>query len=583
MGLAILRFVAVTLLCVLLAALIGASVGADEPLPPGQGERSGGLPLVALGCCMDPVQLPGLESGFSLALSRQPLPVIGRTADARRVALLLQISRRDYSVVWVNAHRIELTPPEMTVAELPILVGGRSEVYAVDEAGTIGNLVASTDRLERWQWREDGSIVGWNDDGLWRWDPQTGALDRLGERASGFSPDGRYLVRTNLLAPIESWDEWGEQALRVTIAPLDAGIPVSFDGLNFWYHLPLWPGPTDPTLAWAPDSSALLSYHDGTPEGESGVFVLHPDGNHAQVPFSVRWLADSTLFASTQEIGTVYGTDGAVLREFNTHGLDLGHSDEGVFPPRGSWRLSSFVSTTELVMLVRARPPAQRWYRLDLRTGDRRQLPSPIDVPLVRDTQPGWILREGFNRYALFAWGRPSLAYERPPDVPPLYLYDSREHSACGLDDVVPDASLPSSPLQVLWSDDYERFAVTWSHGPVYIVEANTLRAVRIFEAHQSAYMDLIDWSPDGARLLLRIYWEPRAEFNRRVFGAYDPGAFSWHVEDFRIVRAADGRTLQTLRIREPSCWEPVTARWSPDSRWLALAGTFVVCEGGPE
>ena len=384
---------------------------------------------------MNPVLLPGLDSSFSVALSRHPLPVIGRTPDARRVALLLRLSRREHSVVWVDARRMQLFPPEMTVPDLPILVGRRAEVYAVDEAGSVGGLVAATDQLERWQWRGDGSVVGASGEGLWHWHPATGALRRFGE--------------------------------------------------------------------WAYESSSL-------------------------------------------------------------------------------------VSATDLVMLVRARPPAQHWYRLDLRTGERRPLPAPINIPMVRSSRPGsgpgWLPHEAFDRYALFRWTRPSYAYERPADVPRLHLYDSRAHTAHPLDDVVPDASLPSSPLQVLWNDAGTRFAVNWSAGPLYVVETDTLRTIAVPGIHTSSRKALLDWSPDGANLLIRE-WRTVARYDERGFAGYPtshPDGRS-AIIDLHVINAADGRTLHTFRAHGDQCYHAFTGEWSPDGRWLMLGPASVRCGGGAE
>ena len=449
-------------------------------------------------------------------------PILGRSVDSQWIALRLELLNPGYA--WTPLDRLSLN---LGVAELPIIVATGMEVLSVDPGGGLGATYAATTQFQRWQWRSDNTIVGSNDQGLWHWNPLSGDLRRFAEpQWVQFSPDGRYAA-----SGFGGDFGAGDWLRDVIITPVDGAKPIVFEAANqyrFTHH------DSDPSLLWSPNSQYLLStLYD---EAWSGYVILGVDGSRVELETSgwAVWLDDATLRIRNGQRDSIYRPDGTLLRETEAARITI--------DPESS-------------------PP------------------YPFDRPARGNPQRGWKqLLETSSEYAFAYWVGPD--DPDSPDGAALYLYEARSNTARPLLGIERGAVWRAP--HILWSDDQQRFAVSWVGGSVYIVEARTLRTIELPEVRGDALGALIDWSTDGNQLLIR-YRSAVPEFGSRGFAAFPnlhsaiwPG--EWVIAEYRIINAADGSVLHTFRADGNQCSNGHRAEWSPDGSWLAFGGLVVDC-----
>lgn len=552
MGLAAAQLSAVALVLAALAALLGA--GADPP-PRATAEVSWWR--------ADMHPSPQTEPDSFHLRGGTRLPILGRSADSEWIALRLDLLNPAYA--WTPVDRLTLNVP---VSELPILVATGMEALSVDPDGSLGASYAATAQFTTWQWRDDQTIVGSNQRGLWHWNPLAGELRRFAvPQWVKFSPDGRYAASGS------GGDFWTDDWTRdVVISPVDGGEPLIFGEANryrFTHH------DSDPSLRWSPDSRYVLSAYlalsaDAETDEPWGYYILGVDGSRALLAVqsayqSVYWLPDSTLLIWDENQFRFYRPDGNLLRELT---LDLDASIHLYrYPDSG---------TAALVTTEQGRGG---WHRLDLATGELTALPPPLNQrPLRTNAWQGWMAQPLNGHSAIVYWRGPD-PDEAAPD-PPVYLYDVRSSSARPLDSVQ-RGSVRHGP-DVLWSDDGQRFALSWFGGSAYVIETDTLSTLELPEVAVSPLGALIDWSPDGSRLLVRSI-RSVPEFDRRGFAAFPNFRYvvdfgDWTLAEYLIIDAASGAILSRFRADGNQCSNGHRAEWSPDGRWLAFGGVVVDC-----
>lgn len=130
--------------------------------------------------------------------------------------------------------------------------------------------------------------------------------------------------------------------------------------------------------------------------------------------------------------------------------------------------------------------------------------------PLRTNSWRGWMAQPLDRCFAIVHWRSPAPDEARPD--PPIYLFDARSNTARPLDGVQ-RGSVWRGP-DILWSDDRQRFALSWIAGSTYLIETDTLRTLKLPDVTVAPLGALIDWSPDGSRLLVRSIPRSRSSMN---------------------------------------------------------------------
>ena len=487
---------------------------------------------------------PGHENGFRIVQrwGKPPAkyPVVGRSLNSRYVAI--RLGPVNPPVVWVERGSVGLNAD---LTDAPVLVASGTEAI-----GPNGEF-AVVQRMSRWQWRADGTIVGTNSSGVWHWNPDSGVLRRITTDSFKpvFSPDGAYAAVGIGRQREDGIIDWqGERTVRIWALDHD-GPPQVFENVNRFYFTH---HPTDPSLRWSPNARYLLSYRQGDGEAQPDRwYVLDLDGGQSELPLVEQarplWLANSTLaFLDSGEtrLRRISAT-GELLQD-----LDLG----GIEVSRIHWSPAALFG-------LAATPDG--WLRIDL----ERERISPLPPPLDRGRWAAQWSPDG--RTVLFA--------SEPGE---LYLYWAEANRA----DQITTIELPSarSPrLRALWSRNSEHVAVTGTDGELYIVSRQSGQAIVIEPAPEGIFRPevAVAWSPDGERLLTRVVrvvnrvdQHGYAAFPQTLFG---PEA--WLYAEFQV-RDRTGNVLQTYRAYTNACGEYVRGAWSPNGQWLAFAGDTWDC-----
>lgn len=479
--------------------------------------------------------------------------VLGRSLDGEWLAIVLNDLQPP--VGWVRLSEVELNvDPE----SLPYMLSGDTEVIATPTRGARSREVRRTDKLWRWQWRDDGSIVGQLDD-LVRWNPLEDAepIAFAPSQWVVFSPDGRYAA-SGTRPDYES----GDLSRDITITPVDGGEPITFPDAGAYYFTH---HPADPSLSWSPDSRRLLSlYLPGEGHGEYGFFLLGVDGSRSElVPLSFHqsssWLSDDTVLIGQDDRYLVYAADGTLLRELTA--------------PTSLRRFPS-----EMLALSYAGRPLG-WKRVDLHSGEIAQLPAPLNGG-------DWKLASQHLRFALFH------RFNDAEGILSLASYDALQHEVTQLPTL--NVGREWRGLSVSWSDDGSRLALLPYGGQGYIVDhlhadsqSNSQADVRAFplpmreDGHGRDA--LVDWSPDGQLLLTRSARDAGLT-DADGIATYPPrrsyaGPAGHSYLEYRLIDAETAQVLQRFRASPDFCWSnDHIAAFSPDGQWLAFSGRYTDC-----
>lgn len=481
--------------------------------------------------------------------------ILGRSPDGEWVALRVDTLRPEY--VWVRTDRVDLN---QAIDSLPVYVGKWMQTVSVESGGHVSPAGSTSEPLYHWQWRDDGMIVGSNDDGLWLWNPATGVSRKFADRQwVKFSPDGRYAAS----GCCQNY-ETGDLMRDVTMTPVDGGEPLVFVDANryrFSHHS------EDPSLHWSPDSTHVLSEIHG--DAETGVeakhVILGVDGSRTEVPWQYRvgWLPDGTLYHVEDAVIRVYEADASLIREI----------------PFDGWPQMHIGVNDDLLVVAQATDHREGYWLVDLSTGARTKLPTPLDLAPRSGNASGWrpLVFAGSSLY--FFWSM--LGRDQIPDGPLLYRYDVDSGRATPVvnSDGYDFGGWPR--LQEQCAPGCERFALAAYLGPLLIVDPAREETISVPLPTGARSFRVVDWSPDSEQLLVRLLRET-AEYDDEGFAAHSQTW--WHgweyaVSEYLIIDALDGSVLQRMRSPVEQCWaEGHTGAWSHDGGWLAFGGEVVDC-----
>lgn len=496
------------------------------------------------------------EGEFSTrGLADESHAILGRSSDGEWIALRVDTLRPEY--VWVRTDRVDLN---QAIDSLPIYVGKWMQTVPVDFGAGASPSGATWEPLYHWQWRDDGTILGSNSEGLWLWNPATGDSRRFAERQwVRFSPDGRYAAS----GCCQSY-ETGDLLRDVTITPVDSGEPLVFVDANryrFSHHS------EDPSLHWSPDSTHVLSAIHG--DAETGVEAKHAilgvDGLRTEVSWrgQVGWLPDGSLYHVSEGVMRMYEPDASLVREIPFLGRPIMHV--GV--------------SANLTVVAQAEQHHDGYWLINLNTEERTKLPPPFDLAPRDGNESGWRPLVFANGSLYFYWYTPGS--EESPDEPLLYRYDVDTGAAAAVDGSVGFNYSGWPRVQHQCDAGCERFALVAYQGPMLIIDPAREETVRVQMPEGARGIRVIDWSPGGERLLISALRE-MPEYDEAGFATHSQTwlhGWEYAVSEYLIVDAVNGSILQRLRSPVEQCGtEGHTAAWSPDGRWLAFGGEPVDC-----
>lgn len=481
-------------------------------------------------------------------------PILGRSVDGQWIALRVDALHPEYVWTWTDTVALN-----RDISELPIYVGEWMQTMSIDNAGWVGEPSTTIAPLYHWQWRADGTIVG-SRAGLWHWHPASGELRRFADAQwVKFSPDGRYAA-SGCCQDYQA----GDLMRDVTIMPVDGREPIVFTNANSWHFTHQ---SEDPTLRWSPDSTHVLSAirADGSSQFEPRYAILGIDGSRTDVPWRERfgWLPDGTLYDAGGDLIRVYEADGSLIREIPFRGrpiMRIGVSDD-------------------LLAVGQAANPRDGYWLIDLNSGEQTKLPSPFDLAPRNRGGSGW-------RPLVFAGGslyffRTTLGGGQVPGGGLLYRYDIDSGAAVKVDDTLGYDFGDWPRVAEQCPRECERFALATDPGRLIIIDPARDQAVSVPLPAGARRVHVVDWSPDGAQLLVRLLRET-AEYDEAGFATHSENwEHDWEfaVSEYLIIRAADGSILQRFRAPVDECWTAGhTGAWSPDGRWLAFGGDYVDC-----
>ncbi len=182
--------------------------------------------------------------------------VMGQSADGAEVRLL-PMDEELAEIVGAPINEVTLLADDITVRDLPILIGDETVVFAGDDFRVgLGRILP---KANEWMWLPWGWLLAHNDSHIWQWRPETDELEFI-QRTPGqaaLSADGRHLAILSC-GGVESCHPVED----VTIMPLDGSPIVSLRGLlnrAGGLHEEKRIELIDTyDLSWSPDGSSLL-------------------------------------------------------------------------------------------------------------------------------------------------------------------------------------------------------------------------------------------------------------------------------------------------------------------------------------
>ncbi len=553
------------------------------------------------------------DDSLVLKASDGPFPILGRSADSAWIALRfrLNVNRwQPYVPVWVPAVQLRTN---RALAELPVFVNGGAHAISLDEAGVPDGGLAVTDQLYHWHWLEDGSLVGSNAKGAWRWWPGTGELRLLADSPFGLvSPDGNYVA--NVHCPTSDQSIY-RCANTVTISPVDGSIsPLDGDGSIRFLNVSPFGGASwrlSDYIQWFPDSRHLLVVSDYIARWanwfQDRPEILGVDGSRYRFPEneSARLLPDGSLLFWQN-------TDrGLLLQKRRLDQLNLDHTTGEWFEVEEPEGVPPIASSDGKRLVAFGRPVGiggvHAWHLIDLVNGESRQI---VQASLF--SQEEELSDRATNRWKplLFTENSVYLMFTGGGwvDVPTELLAGQellRHDLDTGASQLVDVAfGRWGGQPYALCSDDCELMVIWVSRGYGYLIsrsgENDALRAIYIElgggeRRGYDVWFDVYELSPDGTQLSTlrrdhRGYVEEHPGYDQEGFAMLQWHEFtdlidedSWWVHEFRIIDTADGHVIHRYRTLAEECGEgSQRAGWSPDGRWLVVAGDTTMCWSHP-
>ncbi len=498
----------------------------------------------------------GLEAGW-LSEEDRTLAVMGRSLDGEWIAV------RFYGEVqWAPAAQFALLASDVSVADLPIFITRETTLAPVGPRADLQP--ALLPRATDWAWTAGGQVVGVGERAIWRYDPQSGALETH-PRPPGdatIAPDGEHVAVAEC---VDAWYECGkphEEPFDIVIVPTDGGEWMRVRDIHHTWRG--WKFGTPYRIGeWSPGGRALLvpgaSPHHGWPGFAVEYSVVDVESGHHRLPRPGEgqmqywvWLADGRLLLHEPHIeGSalhVAAHEGDRLREIAqppviAEGLHRWFRTENGHP----W--------ASLKAAVRSRDGS--WVLLDLESGAAATLEIAESTDEFSKPSRGrrfaFATTVGGDRVLLLFDGPTGAAAQLPlPD---------------GVEEIGAGRHFAPAGERLLLNVKHEG---EWR---LYVVELGSGEWIEVNgQGDGSVCGGAVRWSPDGERFAIErldLLERRGADWYRRDgLAAFDGEAESVQI----LIYSRTGAFVRAFRTLEH--W-PYSARrkveWSPDGRWLGF------------
>ena len=496
-------------------------------------------------------------------------PVLGRSHDLLWIALLVE--SLEPPVVWVQADRLRLTDPQLTVRDLPVFIAARSATVVLRHNQT-NAAQAILPPSTSWRWTPDHQLLVGDDDAVIRYWPFRDELTREPAPHAGglLSPDGRYAAFTTCPGEWRLCAVGGGRGDDVRMLNLETGVETITPRVH---QVPATDAPGPRTMHWSPDSSRLLvEFHPyGASEPGPRQTLIRSDGwskalpNFQDEPYFAwfRWLPNSMLWTRNESDLFIFNGDGDLIHRLQ--------------PNERAWWIAS-VHPADSTLWVRT---TRGWLEIDPVTGTTTPIPGSDD------------------------WGSTTRVHWTPDGERALigivhqraYLFHRADQRIVPIDGLPPPpADLPDYQRNrwfssVHWSPDGDRFLINLPQIGVHLVQLSDggAASVRHLPAlagdhGRETHVERLRWSPNGRSFALhrqRLYTpsEPLNRLNPNSLVARDGLAVPfwlrrcWGANHHRLSRFElydrDGNLIRSIRSDAAA-----DLRWSANGRWLVIADT---------
>ena len=497
----------------------------------------------------------GVEAGW-LWQGDRALAVMGRSLDDEWIAV------RFYDEVqWVPAAEFELLADSVSVADLPIFISRETTLAPVEPGADLQPAVLP--RAADWAWTADGQIVGVGERAIWRYDPQSGALE-MHPRPPGaatIAPDGEHVAVAEC---VDAWRECGkphEGPFDIVIVPSDGRGWMRVRDIH--HSLVGWKFGTPYRIGeWSPDGRALLvprtSPHRDWPGFTVEYSVITVNGGHHLLPRLGAgprqywvWLADGTLLLHEPFV------DDSPLHVATREGDRLREISLPTFAQRQFRWFRTEGGHPWASLQAAAQSRDGNWSLLDLESGVAATL--EIAESTAEFGKPSTGRRFAFATVVGGDWA--------------LLLFDGTTGMAAqlplpnGVDEIGTSRHFAPSRERLLL--DVKREG-EWG---LYVVELGSGEWIEVdVRGRGQVCGGAIRWSPDGERFAIerreRLEWRGADWYRRDGLAAFDGDAVSVQI----LIYSRTGAFIEAFRTLEH--WPHSSVRkveWSPDGRWLGF------------
>ena len=498
-----------------------------------------------------------------------PRPLLGRSVDGDWAA----IADEGFTppVIWMREDEEREPTGGMSIADLPIFVGGGLTVLALNEEE-----VESARYLpfagRAWWWTADGEIVVARDpldslfdapEGFWAIDPSSGERRAIQSRVwnTRVSPDGRYIA----------WPTWGENddgAGDVVIAAVDGREPLVVADVYSprWSDAPLsFYQLYRDDLKWSPDSRALLvphvNFHGLDSDWRSGAGVasiVTVEGEVFDLPEEApvgyqrdwAWLPNGQVVFRGAETVWVASARGEALRTIS-------------LPEFASFSRWSEGAAVDLIV-----SRSHGWLAVNLDSGE------VVPIEGLPELQGGYWPEVQWTPDGMRAAVCDTYSGK-------LFLYEAVTNETVEIP--LPGARAGctwGSGATIEWAPNGERFLLRtgWGMdwlGQLFVVDLDPDAVVEVTLGVGQRFGFVcgadLRWSPDSEQFTV--------ELSRPLFGqAYDhdglgalPGGFFGSSSTEIQIYDRFGRFIRGFRTLGGELGSVMRAEWSPDGRWIAI------------
>ena len=499
----------------------------------------------------------GAEARWLSSQEDRALAAIGRSLDGEWLAV------RFYGEVqWAPAAQFSLLASDVSTADLPIFIARETTLAPVGPRTDLRP--ATLPRAADWAWTADSQVVGVGERAIWRYDPQSGALETH-PRPPGdatIAPDGEHAAVAEC---VDAWHECGkphEEPFDIVVVPTDGGEWMRVRDIHHtwrdWrFGTPYWIG------EWSPDGRALLvpgaSPHHEWPDFAVEYSVVDVEGGYRPLPRPGEgqmqywvWLVDGTLLLHEPHV------EGSTLHVATHEGDRLRDLAQPSVIAQGLHRWFRTENGHPWASLkTAARSREGNWFLFDLESGAAETLE----------------IAESTDEFGKPSTGRRFAFATTVGEDRALLLFDGPTGAAAqlplpdGVEEIGAGRHFAPAGERLLLNVKREG---EWG---MYIVELSSGEWIEVDgQGDGSVCGGAVRWSPDGERFAierLELLERRGADWYRRDgLAAFDGEAESVQI----LIYSRTGAFIQAFRTLEH--W-PYSGRrkveWSPDGRWLGF------------